>query len=107
MSNDDTNPDDQQTSDSEAPDFNEGDGEGSAYIASEEKKPLSKGTVAMFVVLAVAGAGTYFMYARTGPQSAKASTDVKAQQVIKQYITERDKNLVAMQKMLRDTESVV
>jgi hypothetical protein len=84
-----------------------GGGDETAYIASEPRKPLSKGTVAMFVVLAAAGAGTYLMYARTGPQSASASTDPKAQKVIKQYISDRDRNFIAMQKMLRDTEAVV
>lgn len=107
MSNEDEiNQDEQTDAESEAPAFDQS-GDESAYIASEARQPLSKGSVAMFVVLAAAGAGTYFMYARTGPQSASAATDVKAQQVIKQYMTERDRNVVAMQKMLRDTESVV
>jgi hypothetical protein len=78
-----------------------------AYIGGESRQPLSKGTVAMFVLLAVAGAGTYFMYVRTGPQSAAAASDPKAQQVIKQYMTDRDKNLFAMEKMLRDTKGFV
>jgi len=79
----------------------------SAFIVTEEKQPLSKGTLAMFLILAVCGAGTYFMYVRTGPQSASAATDPKAQAVIKQFITDRDKNLGALQKMLKDTETVV
>jgi hypothetical protein len=78
-----------------------------AFVVTEEKQPLSKGTVAMFVLLAVAGAGTYFMYARSGPQTASAAVDPKAQQVISKYMTDRDKNLAGMKKMLRDTETVV
>lgn len=79
----------------------------SAFVVSGEKQPLSKGTVAMFVILAVAGAGTYFMYVRSGAQAAAAATDPKAQAVIKQFMTERDKNAQAMRKMLTDTESIV
>jgi hypothetical protein len=79
----------------------------SAFVVAGEKQPLSKGTVAMFVILAVAGAGTYFMYVRSGAQTAAAATDPKAQAVIKQFMTERDKNAVAMKKMLTDTESIV
>ena len=79
----------------------------SAFVVSGEKQPLSKGTVAMFVILALAGAGTYFMYVKSGTQTAAAGTDPKAQAVIKQFMTERDKNAVAMRKMLTDTETIV
>ena len=84
------------------------DGTGdTAFVVTQEKQPIGKGTVAMFVILALAGAGTYFMYLRTGPQSATAATDPKAQQVITRYMTDREKNLAGMKKMLRDTETVV
>src|SRR6266700_3209730 len=79
----------------------------SAFMVPKEKQPLSKGTVAMFVILAIAGAGTYLMYLRTGPQSASAATDPKAQQVIKQFMNDRNKNPAALQKMLEYTESVM
>jgi hypothetical protein len=79
----------------------------SAFVVTGEKQPLSKGTVAMFVILAVAGAGTYFMYVKSGTQTASAAADPKAQAVIKQFMTERDKNAVAMKKMLTDTETIV
>jgi hypothetical protein len=84
-----------------------GDASDAAFVIEEEKKPLSKGTVAMFLILSAAAAGTYFMYVRTGPQTASASASPQAQQVIKQFMSDKDKNLVTMQKMLRDTESVV
>jgi hypothetical protein len=76
------------------------------YTLGTTKEPMGKGSVVMFVILAVAGAGTYFMYARTGPQTASAA-DPKAQQVISQFMTNRDKNLGTMKKMLQDTETVV
>ena len=79
----------------------------SAFVVTQEKQPIGKGTLAMFVILALAGAGTYFMYVRTGPQTASAAVDPKAQQVITKYMSDRDKNLGAMKKMLKDTESRV
>jgi hypothetical protein len=79
----------------------------SAFVVSGEKQPLSKGTVVMFVILAIAGCGTYYMYSRSSTQTAAAAADPKATAVIKQYMTERDKNAVAMKKMLTDTETVV
>jgi hypothetical protein len=78
-----------------------------AFVVAEERKPLSKGTVAMFLILSAAAAGTYFMYVRTGGQAANAASDPKAQQVINQFMSDKDRNLVTMQKMLRETESVV
>ena len=98
----------------------EGDGDGadesyggdetgvdSAFVVTGEKEPLSKGTVVMFVILAIAGCGTYYMYSRSSTQTAAAATDPKATAVIKQFMTERDKNATAMKKMLLDTESIV
>ena len=111
MSSDDINQDEQeqteepgQAFDADAADDSAGD---SAFVLTQEKQPLSKGSVAMFVLLAVAGAGTYFMYVRTGPQTAGAAVDVKAQQVIKQFMSEREKNPDAMKKMLLETEEKV
>jgi hypothetical protein len=109
MSGNEIDQDGQDPSEDAAPDFNnEGDDAGdSAFVVTQEKEPLSKGSVAMFVLLTVAGAGAYFMYARSGTQSATAAVDLKAQQVIKQFMTERAKNPDAMKQMLRDTEEKV
>ena len=95
-----------QNQDDEAPQFGDETGD-STFVVSGEKEPLSKSTLAMFVLLVVAGAGTYFMYVRTGTQTAGAATDIKAQQVIKQFMTEREKNPDAMKKMLLETEAKV
>jgi hypothetical protein len=108
MSGNEIDQDEQNSSEETAEVFNEGDESGdSAFIATQEKEPLSKGSVAMFVLLTVAGAGTYFMYVRSGTQNANAAVDLKAQQVIKQFMTEREKNPDAMKEMLRDTEEKV
>src|SRR4051794_12979758 len=98
---------DQDSTQSEASADNFGGEEGATeeYSLGTDRQPMGKGSVVMFVILAVAGAGTYFMYARTGPQSANAA-DPKAQQVISQYMSDRDKNLGNMRKMLKDTETV-
>jgi hypothetical protein len=79
----------------------------SAFVVTGEKQPLSKGTVVMFVILAIAGCGTYYMYSRSSTQTAQAAADPKAQAVIKQFMTERDKNAAALKKTLTDTESYV
>jgi len=110
MSDNEKDQETQDSSEESAPDFNAddgGDAGDSAFITSEEKQPLSKGSVAMFILLAVAGAGTYLMYVRTGPQSASAAEDIKAQQVIKQFMSERQKNPDAMKLMLKETEEKV
>jgi hypothetical protein len=96
-----------QAPEQEEESFNPDEAVDSAFMVPKEKQPLSKGTVAMFVILAIAGAGTYLMYLRTGPQSASAATDPKAQQVIKQFMNDRNKNPAALQKMLEYTESVM
>src|SRR5437763_1655075 len=104
MSDNENDQEPQDSSEESAPNFNaddEGGAGDSAFITSEEKQPLSKGSLAMFILLAVAGAGTYFMYVRTGPQSASAAEDIKAQQVIKQFMSEREKNPDAMKVMLK------
>ncbi len=109
MSSDDIDQDEQEQTEEPGQEFDPdaADNGDSAFVLAQEKQPLSKSTVAMFVLLAVAGAGTYFMYVRTGPQSAGAAVDPKAQQVIKQFMSEREKNPDAMKKMLLETEEKV
>jgi hypothetical protein len=106
MSNEETDVQDAELVE-DGPGVDAGDASDSAFVIEEEKKPLSKGTVAMFLILSAAAVGTYFMYVRTGPSSASAAVNPQAQQVIKQFMSDKDKNLVTMQKMLRETESVV
>jgi hypothetical protein len=97
MSNEETEHNDAEQSEGEGPAENFGAEEANTeeYTLGTTKEPMGKGSVVMFVILAVAGAGTYFMYARTGPQTANAA-DPKAQQVINQFMSDRDKNLGTM-----------
>ena len=78
----------------------------SAFVAGETRKPISKMTVIMFVIILSAKAGMYYMYKRTTPAKANAD-DTKSTQVIKQFMSDKEKNFSLMQKMLKDTESVV
>src|SRR3954470_24121854 len=111
MSNEEIEQDDQDGAGATGEQFGATDGGDenvdSAFVVPSEKQPLSKGTLAMFLVIAVAGAGTYFMYVRTGPQSANAGVDPRAQQVIKQFMSDRTKNQGQMEQTLRDAESIV
>jgi hypothetical protein len=108
MSNEDIEQNDSENSDGEAPPENFGAEDTSTedYTLGQAKQPMGKGSVVMFIVLAAAGAGTYLMYAKTGPQTANAA-DPKAQQVITQFMSNRDKNLGNMRQMLQDTEARV
>jgi hypothetical protein len=47
------------------------------------------------------------MYVKSGTLAAAAVADPKAQAVIKEFMTQRDKNAQAMKKMLTDTDAVV
>ena len=73
---------------------------------AEPKKPISKSTLVMIVIILCAKAGMYFMYKRSTPAAAEAS-DTKATQVIKQFMSDKDKNFTLMQKMLTETKGVV
>jgi hypothetical protein len=99
---------------------NQGDGEGdgsgeesydsgdvdSSFVVAENKRPISKSTLVMIVIILCAKAGMYFMYKRSSPSAAEAG-DAKATQVIKQFMSEKEKNFSLMQKMLTETKSVV
>jgi hypothetical protein len=78
----------------------------SSFVVGETKRPISKMTVIMFVIILCAKAGMYYMYKRTTASKADAA-DAQSKQVIKQFMSDKDKNFSMMQKMLKDTESVV
>ena len=80
-------------------------GDGS-FVVAENKKPISKSTLVMIVIILCAKAGMYFMYKRSTPAAAEAG-DARATQVIKQFMSDKDKNFTLMQKMLTETKGVV
>ena len=86
--------------------YDSGDVGDSTFVVSEKRKPISKSTLMMFVIILCAKAGMYFMYKRSVPSKAEAA-DPKATQVIKQFMSDKEKNFSLMQKMIKDTEAVM
>jgi hypothetical protein len=87
------------------------EGEGSEFIATEEKKPaMSRTTLVMFGVLALGAAGVWFMYQRVGPGKAMAAPSpesVQAKKTINAFLDGGGSNIKSMETMLRNTEKVV
>ena len=110
MSSEDYESEDQETTADASGEVTDESGDGeidSAFVVGEAKKPVSAGTIVMIVLMSLGGLGVKFMYSRSGPQAASAATDPRAQQVIKQFMSEKERNMGLMQKMVRDTEAVV
>ena len=73
----------------------------------ESKRPVDKGTIIVVALLVACAGVLYFMYARSGPDEALASKPGKEDQVIKQFLEERDKNVKQMKTLIQSTEKVV
>jgi len=83
-------------------------GAGDTEFVVPEQKAKNPGQFAIFGLVAVAAAATYFMYAKTGPQSAAAAnTDVAADAAITQFLTNGQSSLETMERMRASTEKVV
>ncbi len=77
-------------------------------FVTDEKKPLSKGTLVMAGILLACGAGTYVMYTRSAPSTAAPTAEAAAAQTtITQFLTNDAGNVTKMKDMLQDTEKVV
>jgi hypothetical protein len=84
-----------------------GDGE---FVIEGEKKPTSQSTLLLFGLILVGAGVVYFMYLRGGPDAATAAANAEAEQAkqtISQFLDGGEKNMIAMQQMLKDTEKVV
>lgn len=83
----------------------------STEFVVEEKKSLNLTTVALFLVLAVGGAGLYFMHLRTGPKAAAAAAasaqTAQAGKTIDQFLSGGNQNMKLMEQMLQNTQKVV
>jgi hypothetical protein len=79
-----------------------------SFITSE-KKPLNRTSVLVFGALLLGLGGYYFMYVRTGPQSASAATAEakKADATINQFLSAGAENLRVMQQLRQTTDKVV
>ena len=86
-------------------------GEGSEYIAVEDKKPaMNRTTLIMFGVIALGAAGVWVMYQRVGPGKAAAAPSqesVQAKKTINAFLDGGNSNIKSMETMLRNTEKVV
>jgi hypothetical protein len=79
-------------------------------VVEEQKAPLSRGTLVMFVILVVGAGGLYFMYRQTGPKSAGAAVaqeTATAHQTISTFLSGGDVSVKSMEKLLRNTEKIV
>ncbi len=77
-------------------------------FVTDEKKPLSKGTLVMAGILLACGAGTYVMYTRSAPSTTPPTAEAAAAQTtISQFLTNDAGNVTKMKDMLQDTEKVV
>ena len=77
-----------------------------ASFVSDEKKPLSTGTLIMAGLLLACGAGTYFMYNRSAPASVKTGADVAtAQKTINEFLEDKS-GAENMKDLLNNTKAV-
>jgi hypothetical protein len=97
----------QASSESEMTEALAGGGEES-FVVTDEKKPINRTSLVLFVVVALGGGGLYLMHLRTGPKSAEAAPQtVQANQTITQFLSGGNTNLKTMEQMLRNTQKIV
>jgi hypothetical protein len=92
----------------------ENDGAADGAEVSEEAMAFDSdkarnNTPLLFVGLLMIGGGIiYFMHLRAGPSVAAASAETTtATETINQFLTDGDKNILAMREMLKNTEKIV
>jgi hypothetical protein len=79
-----------------------------SFVAEEQKKPMNKTSLVLFLVVALGGGGLWLMHAKLGPKSAAASNEaVKAGKTIDQFLNGGTQNIKSMENMLRNTEKIV
>jgi hypothetical protein len=78
------------------------------FVATEEKKNHNQ-LIYLLLVVALGAGGTYLMYKRQGPDSAKAASPdaAKAAQTINEFLSTGPGGIEKMQEMLKNTEKVV
>ncbi|MEO6434347.1 MAG: hypothetical protein ABIP55_01110 [Tepidisphaeraceae bacterium] len=79
------------------------------FVAGPEVKKSPNQMLYLGLVVALAGAGMYFMYKRQGPETAQAANPdaAKAAQTINEFLSTGPSGIQKMQEMLKDTEKVV
>jgi hypothetical protein len=83
--------------------------DGDATYVTESSRKVNQGTMVLFGILLLGAAGLYFMYLKTGPAKATAATEAAAEAdtTIASFLTDGDRNIADMQRMLMETEKVV
>lgn len=77
------------------------------FVAGEEKKPINRTSLVLFLLVALGGGGLYLMHLRAGPSKAAAAGTEAANQTINQFLHGGQGNIKLMETMLRNTEKVV
>jgi hypothetical protein len=87
----------------------EGQGMDDADFVASEKKPINKNTLMLMTIILIGGAGTYFMYLKTGPASAKAADPaaVTAEVAINDFMKGGRGNITLLRRLLDGTARVV
>lgn len=83
-------------------------GEETEFVV-EHKKPLNRSMLMLMAILAIGGAGMYFMYWRTGPAKAKAADPaaVQAEVAINDFIKGGRSNVTLLRKLLDGTAKII
>jgi len=78
------------------------------FVVTEEKKPVNRTTLVLFLVVALGGGALYLMHLRTGPKTADAAPQAaQANQTITQFLSGGGSNLKNMEQMLQNTQKIV
>ena len=81
------------------------------FFVDGEKKASARPQALIGLLLTVVAAGGYFFYFKPAPAAATAATtatpSVAARKTIDEFLTSGSKDIVAMEQMLKNTESVV
>ena len=78
-------------------------------VITKARKPINRSAVTLFVIIAIGCAGTYFMYLRTGPQSARAADPMllSAESTIDDFMKGGNSNITLLRRLLDGTAQVV
>ncbi len=78
-------------------------------FSSTGRKPINRSALTLFVIIAIGCAATYFMYLRTGPQSARAAdpTLASAESTIDDFMKGGNSNIALLRRLLDGTAKIV
>src|SRR5438093_12454183 len=78
------------------------------FVVTEQKKPLNRTTLVLFLILALGGGGLYLMHLRTGPKPVDAApAGGQTSHAVTQFLSGGSNNLKSLEQMLRNTQKIV